>query len=62
NSSLVAVIGVAEIFYQARQVESNTALAFQAFTVSTLIYLIISLLVSLFINWYNNKYLRMIKY
>lgn len=58
NSSLVMTIGVAELTYMARQVEAHTFHGFEAFTVSTLMYLSLSLLVSLAINLYNKHFLR----
>jgi len=62
NSSLCMTIGVMELTYMARQIESYTFHGFEAFTVSTLIYLCISLMVSLLINLYNTHFLRTIKY
>ncbi|WP_147821830.1 amino acid ABC transporter permease [Salidesulfovibrio onnuriiensis] len=62
NSSLVMVIGVMDIFYMARQIESYSFHGFEAFTVATLIYLSISLVVSLCINLYNKHFLRQISY
>ncbi len=58
NSSLAMTIGVMELTYMARQVEAHTFHGFEAFTVSTLMYLTLSLLVSLSINLYNKHYLR----
>lgn len=62
NSSLCMTIGVMELTYMARQIESYTFHGFEAFTVSTLIYLCISLIVSFLINMYNTHFLRTIKY
>lgn len=62
NSSLCMVIGVAELAYQATQIESYHGLAFEGFTVATLIYLIISLIVSFSINMYNKHFMLQIKY
>lgn len=62
NSSLVMTIGVMELTYMARQIESYTFHGFEAFTVSTLIYLCISLVVSFLINLYNKHFLRVITY
>lgn len=62
NSSLVMTIGVMELTYMARQIESYTFHGFEAFTVATLIYLAISLIVSLCINIYNKHFLLQIKY
>ena len=58
NSSLAMTIGVMELTYMARQVEAHTFHGFEAFTVSTLMYLSLSLLVSLAINQYNNRCLH----
>ena len=62
NSSLVMTIGVMELTYMARQIESYTFHGFEAFTVATLIYLIISLIVSFSITTYNKHFLRQIQY
>lgn len=40
GTSLASAIGVAELTYQARQIESQTFLPFEAFSVVTLIYLV----------------------
>ena len=58
NSSLAMTIGVMELTYMARQVEAHTFHGFEAFTVSTLMYLSLSLLVSLAINQYNKRCLN----
>lgn len=52
NSSLAMTIGVAEITYQARQIESYTFKGFEAFTAATLIYIALSLVISLLVNVY----------
>ncbi|MBN1932658.1 MAG: amino acid ABC transporter permease [Desulfobacterales bacterium] len=62
NSSLAMTIGVMELTYMARQIESYSFRGFEAFTVVTLLYIAISLIISLGINIYNKKFLRMIKY
>ena len=62
NSSLVMTIGVMDLTYMTRQIESYSFRGFEAFTVATLLYIAISLIVSFFITMYNKKYLRMIKY
>ncbi|MFW5837251.1 MAG: amino acid ABC transporter permease [Desulfovibrionaceae bacterium] len=62
NSSLVMTIGVMELTYMARQIESYTFHGFEAFTVATLIYLSISLIVSFAITQYNKYFLRQIVY
>jgi polar amino acid transport system permease protein len=62
NSSLVMTIGVAELTYMARQIESYTFHGFEAFTVSTLLYIAISLLVSISMNVYEKHFLRTVRY
>lgn len=62
NSSLCMTIGVAELTYMARQIESYSFRGFEAFTVSTLIYLFISLLVSFAITQYNKHFMRTVSY
>ena len=58
NSSLVMTIGVADLTYMARQIEAHTFHGFEAFTVSTAIYLSLSLIVSCGINIYNRRVLH----
>jgi polar amino acid transport system permease protein len=53
NSSLAMTIGVAELTYQARQVESYTFRGYEAFTAATLLYLAISLLISGLVTLYS---------
>lgn len=62
NSSLVMTIGVMDLTYMARQIESYSGRGFEAFTVSTLIYLCISLIVSFAVTQYNKHFLRQVKY
>ena len=45
NSSLALTIGVAELLYQARQIENYTFQGFEAFTSVTLIYLVLTMIV-----------------
>jgi His/Glu/Gln/Arg/opine family amino acid ABC transporter permease subunit len=47
NSSVALTIGVAELTFQTRQIETYTAKAFEALTAGTLIYLILCLAVTL---------------
>jgi polar amino acid transport system permease protein len=58
NSSMAMTIGVAELTYQARQVESYTFKGFEAFTAATIVYLIISLLFTGIISLYSKYVLR----
>ena len=62
NSSLVMTIGVMDLTYMTRQIESYSFRGFEAFTVATLLYIAISLIVSFAITIYNRKYLRLLKY
>jgi len=57
NSSLAMTIGVAELTYQARQVESYTFKGYEAFTAATLVYLGISLIITGMVNIYNKRVL-----
>ena len=52
NSSLAMTIGVAELTYQARQVESYTFKGFEAFTAATLVYLALSLIITAMVTLY----------
>jgi polar amino acid transport system permease protein len=51
-------IGVAELTYQARQVESYTFKGFEAFTAATLVYVVISLVITMLVNLYNKQVLQ----
>jgi glutamate/aspartate transport system permease protein len=48
NSSVALTIGVAELTFQTRQIETYTAKAFEALTAGTIIYLILCLSLSAF--------------
>ncbi len=61
NSSLAMTIGVAELTYQARQIESHTLKGFEAFSIATLIYLLVSLLITAAMEIYNRKVLSVIQ-
>ncbi len=50
NSSLAMTIGVAELTFATRQIETYTAKAIEAFTAGTLIYLILCLSIALIMN------------
>ena len=56
NSSLAMTIGVVELTYQARQVESYTFKGFEAFTAATLVYLGLSLIITWLVMLYS-KYI-----
>ncbi len=55
NSAQAMAIGVAEVTYMARQVEANTFKGFEAFTVATGLYMIISFLMSWLLNRYDRS-------
>ncbi|NVN89639.1 MAG: amino acid ABC transporter permease [Desulfuromonadales bacterium] len=61
NSSLAMTIGVMELTYQARQVESYTFKGFEAFTAATAVYVALSLFITLLVNVYNQKVLNIHK-
>jgi polar amino acid transport system permease protein len=61
NSSLAMTIGVAELTYQARQIESYTFKGYEAFSAATLVYILISLVITGLVNLYNRKFLALMK-
>ncbi|MCE5334375.1 MAG: amino acid ABC transporter permease [Desulfobacteraceae bacterium] len=61
NSSLAMTIGVAELTYQARQVESYTFKGYEAFTAATLVYLAMSLVIAIAVNFYNKYVLTPVR-
>jgi polar amino acid transport system permease protein len=61
NSSLAMTIGVMEMTYQARQVESYTFKGFEAFTAATVVYLVLSIVITALVNLYNEKVLNIHK-
>jgi len=56
NSSLAMTIGVAELTFATRQIETYTAKAFEAFTAGTLIYLGLCLGISFVLNRMEGKF------
>ena len=61
NSSLVMTIGVAEMMYQARQVESYTFKGFEAFTAVTIVYVGLSFTIAGLMTLYDRKILQPLK-
>jgi len=61
NSSLAMTIGVAELMYQARQVESYTFKGFEAFSAATLVYVAISFTITGLMTLYDKTVLRPLK-
>jgi len=58
NSSLAMTIGVMELTYQARQVESYTFKGFEAFTAATVVYLVISVTITALVHQYDRRILN----
>jgi polar amino acid transport system permease protein len=58
NSSLAMTIGVMELTYQARQVESYSFKGFEAFTAATVVYLTLSVVITALMDLYNKKVLN----
>ncbi len=58
NSSLAMTIGVAELTYQARQVESYTFKGFEAFTAATVVYVVLSTAITALVHLYDRRVLR----
>jgi len=56
NTSIATVIGVAEMMYQAAQVESATFRSIEAFTFASAAYLTVSLLITGLTSWYQHRY------
>ncbi|MNG23690.1 hypothetical protein D3C84_1083220 [compost metagenome] len=50
------VIGVAEMMYQAQQVESATFRGFESFAVTTAGYVSVSIVITLLSSWYQQRY------
>ena len=61
NSSLAMTIGVMELTYQARQVESYTFKGFEAFTAATLVYVALSVVITALISYYDRTVLSPMK-
>ncbi|APJ03756.1 amino acid ABC transporter permease [Silvanigrella aquatica] len=58
NSSMAMVIGVGELTYQARQIESQSFKSFEAFFAATFIYICISFAITGMVNIYDKKVLN----
>jgi polar amino acid transport system permease protein len=56
NTSIAMVIGVAELMYQAQQVESASFRGFESFAFATASYLMISLAITGAAAWYHHHY------
>lgn len=58
NSSLAMTIGVAELTYQSRQIESYTFKAFEAFAAATIVYVALSFIITALVTLYSKKVLH----
>lgn len=58
NTSIATVIGVAELMYQAGQVESATFRSLESFAFATAAYLSVSLLITGAASWYQHRYVQ----
>ncbi len=56
GTSIATVIGVAELMYQASQVESATFRSFEAFSFATAAYLTVSLIITGLATWVQHRY------
>jgi glutamate/aspartate transport system permease protein len=56
NSSVALTIGVAELTFQTRQIETYTAKAFEALTAGTLIYLMLCLAIAVTMSQLEKKF------
>lgn len=56
NSSVALTIGVAELTFQTRQIETYTARAFEALTAGTLIYLLLCLTIAAMMAWVEKRW------
>jgi polar amino acid transport system permease protein len=56
NTSMAMVVGVAELLYQAQQVESATFRAFESFAFATASYLGVSLIITGLAVWYEHRH------
>ncbi|WP_085726496.1 amino acid ABC transporter permease [Pseudomonas sp. R37(2017)] len=56
NTSIAMVIGVAEMMYQAQQVESSTFRGFESYAVTTAGYVVISIIITLLSALYQQRY------
>jgi His/Glu/Gln/Arg/opine family amino acid ABC transporter permease subunit len=55
NSSVALTIGVAELTFQTRQIETYTAKAFEALAAGTMIYLILCLTIAIIMAWLERR-------
>ena len=56
NTSIATVIGVAELMYQAGQVESASFRSFESFAFASAAYLSVSLLITALAGWYQHRF------
>jgi len=58
NTSIATVVGVAELMYQAGQVETATFRSLESFAFATTAYLSVSLLITGVAAWYQHRYVQ----
>ena len=58
HSAIVSVIAVYDLTTQARTVISDTFMAFEIWLTTAAMYLVITITLSLFVNWLENRYRR----
>lgn len=56
NTSIATVIGAAELMYQAQRVETASFRGVETFAVTTLAYLLVSLIITGLAAWYQHRY------
>jgi len=56
DSTLVFVVGVPEILRRAQQVSARTLEPFVAFSVAMLLYLVLTLLTTQILQWFERRY------
>lgn len=56
NTSIAMVVGVAELMYQAQQVESATLRSFEAFAFATVVYITVSAAITVLAGWYQSRF------
>jgi polar amino acid transport system permease protein len=56
NTSIATVIGVAELMYQAQRVETASFRGVETFALTTIAYLVVSLMITALAAWYQHRY------
>ena len=58
HSAIVSVIAVADLTTQARNIISDTFMAFEIWLTTAAMYLVITITLSLFVSWLEHRYRR----